>query len=80
MPSIGATRVVTSLNQLSVIVEGRLARHVVEISGVCSSSVAGLRLLSDRMPWVQRFRFRWSPDRGECAEESLVLSRLRQLQ
>lgn len=79
MQSIRVMSAVASIDQLSRIAQSRLSRHVIEVWGEGTSSLEGLLILSERMPWIETYRFLWDPDRGACAEEAQILSRLRGL-
>lgn len=78
MPPIRATRWAPSIDQLTLIAGSRLSRHITEIEGECASSLEGLRLLADRMPWIQRRCF-FRRELGDCEQAASALSRLRQL-
>lgn len=77
-PTVCAHLRVTSADHVSRVAASRLSHQVTRVSHR-SPSLPALRLLCDRMPWIQEYTFCWLPERRPCDAESLALARLQHI-
>lgn len=79
MASIRGSRRVISIDQLQRMARSRFARHIAQVKGECVSSLEGLRILTEKMPWIRKLVFVWRVGQGDWEAKAAAISRLHRM-